>query len=269
MEELPGDIGDNSAVLAYISRDSRVFLLAPSYGNVPINDPVSNIFASDLSTPALYYDSRIHYYPATSVRLLIAALSYTNMVFNFDQKTWCSAEATYQSSTVIRPEGLTTIYGGANPVDLYIVNKGAVYSWMDVNVGSGPPLAYLETAPIDFSDGQKRRARLNFVRVYTDAPTCNVTITVDETAIPFTIPAVVEQDPAYSLYAPVASPVDDANAKELVAFLLKPLSDGTTIATDGFRHQARVTLPTDTSRYSIYAIDIGYQFLDDDGSLDL
>jgi hypothetical protein len=269
MEELPGDIGENSAVLAYISRDSRVFLLAPSYGNVPINDPVSDIFSSDLSTPALYYDSRIHYYPATSVRLLITALSYSNMVFNFDQKTWSSAEAIEPiGGRAIRPEGLTTIYGGANPVDLYVVNAGRVYSWMDINAAAGPPNAYLETAPIDFSDGQKRRARINFVRVYTDAPTCNVTITVDETAIPFVIPAVAEQDPAYSLYAPVAAPVDNPAAKELVAFLLKPLSDGTTIATDGFRHQARVTLPTDTSRYSVYAIDIGYQFLDDEGALE-
>ncbi len=268
MDELPGDIGDNSAVLAYLSRDSREFLLAPSYGNVPINDPVSDIFSGDITTPALYYASRVHYYPATNVRLLINSLPNINMIFNFDQKTWCSAEATFFSSAAVRPEGLATIYGGTNPIDLYIVRASEVYSWMDATFSSGPPTAYLETAPIDFSDGMKRRSRIPFVRVYTDAPTCTVTITVDEATVGIDIPAVVEQDPLYSLYAATATPIDDPGAKELVAFTLKPLSDGTTIATDGFRHQVRAALPADFARYSIYAIDIGYQFVDDEGSLE-
>ena len=267
MAELPGDIGDNSAALSFLSRDKRVYLLAPQYGNVPLSDPVSDTFETQIATADDYYNSRLHYFQAPNVRLLMASLPSATMTFNFDQKIWCQTDAAIEGNAIIRPEAFTTVYGGTRPTDLVVVNAGFAYAWMRIDESRGSTNAYLETPPMSLAGDQKRRTRLNFVRVYTDAPTVTVTLTIDESNSSLTMIGSEEPDVNYSLYANPSSPVDDPDAHELVAFPVASLTGGLTAKTDGFRHMIRVSLPEDQSRYSIYAIDIGYQIIDADGEV--
>lgn len=265
MVELPGDTGDNSSALAYLSRDTREFILAPSLGNVCVTDPVSDIFTSQITTATNYYDSRIHYFAATGMRLLLTGLPGATMVYNFDQKTWCLADATYGADPARQVQGFCTIFGGdTRPTDLLVVNNGSVYAWMRQDLNEGPSVAYIKTPPLDLAEGHKVRKRVNFVRIYSNAPTLSVTLTVNESQTEIGMVAVPQVDPIYDLYKSPSDPVDGTGYQELIAHVLKPLSEGTTNFTDGYRHEIQVTWPVaDQARYEIAAIDVCYTILDD------
>ena len=264
MTEFPGETSDTSSAMIYLGRDSRLYLLAPSYGNVSVSDPVADAFQNEIGVDnAKYAMSRVHYFTAPNQRLVLASLPGRVMMYDFDRKVWIETHANIDVSTIVRPEAFTTIYGGARPVDLIFGSGGTVYSWMRNEPGlQGAVASYIELPVLDF--GRKSKKQLHFVRVYTTAPSGSVFVLVypDETTGPYVMAATTEPDPQYSIYATPSSPTDDPNAKELVAFPISPATGG---LQNLFAHRFRIRVvppQADGQRYDTYAIDVCYADLE-------
>jgi hypothetical protein len=271
MFELPGDTSETASAVLYLGRDSRLYLMAPAYGNVCVSDPIANIIKEAIGIESTqFYLARVHYFTAPNQRLAIISLppSVANpsglvVMYDFDRKIWFQCYARNLAGDIVRPQAFATIYGGTRPVDLIFAAGGNVYAWMrNDDATPGPADAYLELPVLDFGQ-PKYRKQIAFVRLYTNAPDFTVEVWPNEAATAISQFAQPEPDPLRSIYQSDSIPTDAITTKELVTFPLSALTATGFDRMQAYRFRIRLTQPTNTTRYEVYKIDIGWSILED------
>ena len=263
MQEMAGDTGDNSAAMIYVGKDSNVYLLSPSYGNVSVSDPVADQINGDIGGG---YDSlRLVGVNIASRRIVLLALTGgAVLMYDFDRRIWSSHVLQVAGTGAnVQPQSFETIFGSQfQPTQLFFGYQGTIYQWLDVNQSEFESNSFIEIGPLSF--GRKSRKQLDFIRLYvsSDLDAAHhwiVSVTPDETpGLGYALTPAVEPDPLNSIQPPGSSPVDSPSAQELVCF---PAASGH----QGWAHRwkIRIGFPANTSFYDLYRVDMGVLDLED------
>jgi hypothetical protein len=171
---------------------------------------------------------------------------------------------------------MTTVYGMGVPVNeiysLYTKNSppgvAVVYrSWVRDDVATSTIGMILNTFPLNF-DGKKTRKQLVGVNIHATAGTYSLLIYPNESTLNGTglIPFAAYPDPLDSIYgAPPLLPLDGAGSQDSV--VLAAQFYGTSMPMIGYRFVLYITR-TDTAPCTIYALDVAYVDMEEEGDGD-
>ena len=254
MIEFAGPTTDDSDLMAYIGKDLRVYLTAPSVGNISMSDPIQNQFTDGIGTG--YDIVRLAKASIIGNNYLVVSFggAFVVAIYDFDRKIWTDHN-TLTADGIKRPEAFTTIYGTSNPSQFLYAFRGAIYEWLGPSISGvvSPATAFVETMPL--SGNRKSKHRLDFIRIYvSDATeTWKAIVTVDEN-IAYFVDFIPYPDQLKTIQPTGGGqiPIDNINAREL---MFVPASN-TSMQYEGYRFQVRIMWPDSTTVRDLYAIDI-------------
>jgi hypothetical protein len=261
MIEFAGDTSDNSASLVYLSRDKQMYMLAQSYGNVPISSPIQDAISAQIGTSLTAYQStRITSVGVDGQKYVILAMPSNNFIYDFNRKIWTETSVEFfngSANVVFVPQAFALQYGGSRPVDLLVLNAGTVYAWLRNEGPRAISTGSVWTPPLNFD--RKARRQANFVRLYVSDPSPGgaswlATLVPDELFPGVAAVAAVNTDPAYQLQPPGSTGLDNPNAKEMICTFPQYAAEQIW----AYRWQVIVSFPPGTTPSDIYAVEFCY-----------
>jgi len=256
MTEFVGQTTDDSDSLLYLGKDKKVYISAPTLGNISMSDPVQDVFSADITTG--YANTRIADVAIEGNHYIVCTLEDKTEIYDFERKIWTDHIVTVKDVGAVRPEAFAKVYGVTVPVKFLFIHAGHVYDWLGTNNTTGVLQATVATNPIMIES--KKRRRMDFVRIYVsdNSNPWGVVTAVNEGGA-YQWAATPQSDPLYALQG--AFPLDSINAKELI--VVQFTQDQPVV--DGYRFQVTINWPGDNVIRDLYAIDICFTDLEEDG----